>query len=228
MFRSLFACIVFVLGVSAQDPPAPDKATLTVEVPTFANPTCPIMGKKVSMPLFIDTELGRFYVCCKPCYKKIAADLQAAHKTAYPVVQDVSNDVCPVSGEPIADGAVTITLQGYSFKLCCAACVEQARTHSQITLTKLTRKVKDLGNETCPVSGKSVTKNAFAVVGETIVHLSSPQLVDDVKQDPAGVLEKAKAIAKAQPPKPPHEHKKPAEKAGEKAPPPPGKQEGAK
>jgi len=224
MIRSLFACTVFVLGANAQDPIAPDKPASTVEVPTFANPTCPIMGKKVSMPLFIDTELGRFYVCCKPCYKKIAADLQAAHKTAYPVVQEVKNDVCPVSGEPIADGAMAITLQGYSFRLCCSGCVEHARTHSQVTLTKLTRKVKDLGNETCPVSGKPVTPSAFALVGDTIVHLSSPLLVDDVKLDPAAVLEKAKAIAKAQPPKPPHEHKKPAEKT----PPAPGKQEGGK
>jgi hypothetical protein len=236
MFRSLFACIVFVLGANTQDPPAPDKPALTVEVPTFANPTCPIMGKKVSMPLFIDTELGRFYVCCKPCYKKIAADLQAAHKTADPVVQEVKNDVCPVSGEPIADGALAITLQGYSFKLCCAACVEHARMHSQITLTKLTRKVKDLGNDTCPVSGKPVTANAFALVGDTMVRLSSPLLVDDVRKDPAAVLEKAKAIAKAQPPKPPHEHRKPAENAAEnagdknreKAPQGPGKPQGGK
>ena len=232
MFRSLFACIVSSLGVVAQDPAAPDKsaqgkAALTVEVPTFANETCPIMGKKVSMPLFIDTELGRFYVCCKPCYKKIKADLQAAHKTAYPVVQEVKNGVCPVSGAPIADGAVAVTLQGYAFKLCCAGCVEHARTHSQITLTKLTRaNLEDVGNETCPVSGKPVTPNAFAIVGDTIVHLSSPLLVDDVRQDPAAVLEKAKAIAKAQPPKPPHEHAKPAEKAGEK--PPQGKQQGGK
>jgi hypothetical protein len=234
MIRSLFACIVFSFGAHAQEPPAPDKpapgkAALTVEVPTFANETCPIMGKKVSMPLFIDTELGRFYVCCKPCYKKVTADLQAAHKTAYPVVQEVKNDVCPVSGERIGDGAVAVTLQGYAFKLCCAGCLEQARTHSQVTLTKLTRAdVKDLGNETCPVSGKPVTPNAFAIVGDTIVHLSSPLLVDDVRQDPAAVLEKAKAIAKSQPPKPPHQHQKPAEKPAEKPPQGPGKKEGGK
>jgi hypothetical protein len=234
MFRSLLACIVFSFGAHAQDPATPDKpaqgkAALTVEVPTFGNETCPIMGKKVSMPLFIDTELGRFYVCCKPCYKKIAADLQAAHKTAYPVVQEVKNAVCPVSGEPIGDGAVAITLQGYAFKLCCEACVEHARTHSQVTLAKLTRAgVKDLDNETCPVSGKTVTPNAFAIVGDTIVHLSSPLLLDDVRQDPAAVLEKAKAIAKLQPPKPPHEHKKAAEKPAEKAPQGPAKKEGSK
>jgi hypothetical protein len=70
----------------------------------------------------------------------------------------------------------------------------------------------DLGNQTCPVSGKPTTPNAFVLVGETIVHLSSPLLVDDVRRDPAAVLEKAKLIAKAQPPKPRHEHTKPAAK----------------
>ena len=209
MLRSLCAGIVLTLVLPAQDPPPPPKPPLAVEVPAFANATCPIMGKKVSMPLFIDTELGRFYVCCKPCYKKIAADLQTAHKTAYPVVQEVDNDVCPVSGEPIGDDALVITLQGFRFKLCCSGCVEQARTHSQLTLTKVTRsKLADLGNETCPVSGKPTAPNAFALVGETIVHLSSPLLVDDVRKDPAAVLEKASSIAKAQAPKARHEHKK--------------------
>ncbi|HEX6813887.1 MAG TPA: hypothetical protein VF384_19855 [Planctomycetota bacterium] len=209
MLRSLFPGIVFSLVLPAQDPPAPPAAPLPVDVPTFANPTCPIMGKKVSMPLFLDTELGRFYVCCKPCYKKIAADLPAAHKTAYPVVQQVENDVCPVSGQPIGEDALAITLQGFRFKLCCSACVEEARSDSQLTLTKITRKVVDLGNEKCPVSGKPTAPNAFAVVGETIVRLSSPLLVDEVRKDPATVLEKARSLAKAQPAKPPHEHKKP-------------------
>ena len=60
-----------------------------VEVPTFPNATCPIMGKKVSLPLFVDTELGRIYVCCKPCFKKIRANVPVAHKTAYPVVEEL-------------------------------------------------------------------------------------------------------------------------------------------
>lgn len=220
MFRSLLAvCLSF--AVAAQDPPAPTPApapaAAKVEVPTFPNPTCPIMGKKVSMPLFIDTELGRFYVCCKPCFKKVLADLPAAHKTAYPVVQDVKNTVCPVSGEPVGEHAVPITLQGFRFSLCCAGCVDAARRNSQVTLVKLTRPTaEDVGNDTCPVTDKPVAANAFVVVDGAIVHLAAPSAADAVAKDPAALLAKARALAKAQPPKAKHVHQpagdtKPAE-----------------
>ncbi|MEO6596144.1 MAG: hypothetical protein ABIP94_15460 [Planctomycetota bacterium] len=207
MLRSLIASVLLVLGAAAQAPGGDQPAGPPVEVPTFANPTCPIMGKKVSMPLFIDTELGRFYVCCKPCYKKILANVPAAHQTAYPVVQEVKNTVCPVSGEAIGDDAVDVTLQGYSFKVCCGKCVDAARKQSQLTLTKVTRdKVKDVGNQTCPVDGKPVVDNAFVLIGDTLVHLSSPMHVDAVAKDSVSVLAKAKAIQKTQPPRPKHEH----------------------
>ncbi len=195
-------------------PPAP-----TVEVPTFANPTCPIMGKKVSMPLFVDSELGRFYVCCKPCYKKILADVQKAHQTAYPVVTDAKNTTCPISGEAIGELAVEVTLQGSRFKVCCQGCVAAARMHSQVTLAKVTRSgLVDVGNSTCPVTGKPVAANAFVLVDTDIVHLAEPKAADDIKKDPAGMLQKARTIAQAQPAKPKHEHTQPTGKdAPEKA-----------
>lgn len=208
MLRSLLAAALAAAALSSQDPPAPAKPQAPkVDVPTFANATCPIMGKKVSMPLFVDTELGRFYVCCKPCYKKIQADVPAAHKTAYPVVQDVPNTVCPVSGEPIGEDAVAVTLQGHRFKVCCAGCVDAARQHSQVTLVKATRPaVADVGNSTCPVTGDPVAKNAFVLVGDALVHLASPAAADAVAKDPAAMLAKAQAIAKAEPQKKKHVH----------------------
>ncbi len=225
MFRSLLLAAFTVIVLPAQSPPAPEPTptkptapTVTVTVPTFANPTCPIMGKKVSMPLFVDTDVGRFYVCCKPCYKKILADLPAAHKTAYPVVQAVKNTHCPVSGEAIGEGAVEVTLQGYRFSVCCAGCVDAARQHSQVTLLKVTQpNVKDVGNATCPVTGTATVPNAFALVDAALVHLSSPKAADELAKDPATALAKAQAIAKAQPSKPKHEHQKAAKK-DEKAP----------
>jgi hypothetical protein len=169
------------------------------------------MGKKVSMPLFVDTELGRFYVCCKPCYKKVLADLPTAHKTAYPNVQEVKNTTCPRSGEPIGKLAVEMTLQGHRFQVCCAGCVDGARQHSQVTLAKLTRdKLDDVDNSTCPLTGGAVAANAFVLIGDAIVHLADAKLVDDAAKDPAGTLAKARAIAKAQPKRPPHEHQAPA------------------
>jgi hypothetical protein len=213
VIRPLSVCVVLAVlfpAAPAQETPAAKKEeTSRVEVPTFANATCPIMGKPVSMPLFVDTQLGRFYLCCKPCNKKVLADVQAAHKTAYPVVQELKNTVCPVSGETIGDDAVDVTLQGFRLKLCCSGCAAAAREHSQVTLVKATRpQVADAGNTTCPVTGKPVAANAFAVIDGTIVHLAGPKVVDDVAKDPAAVLAKAKELAKAQPSKAKHEHVK--------------------
>ena len=199
MLRFL-ACLSMVVGLSAQAAPR-------VDVPSFPNPTCPIMGKKVSMPLFVDTDVGRFWVCCKPCYKKILANVQAAHKTAYPVVETVGNKTCPVSGEPIGEHAVEITLQAYRFKVCCVGCIGVARQHHQTVLARVVSSaLVDVGNDTCPVNGEPVAPNAFVVVDGAIVHLSSPKRADDVSADPAAALARARKIAAAQPPKPNHEH----------------------
>ena len=216
MMRSLMVSCLTLAFAPAQDPAPSSKPH--VEVPSFGNATCPIMGKPVSAPLFVDTELGRFYLGCKPCNKKVLVDVPAAHKTAYPVVQQLANTVCPVSGAQIGGDAVDVTLQGYKLRLCCAACVPDAREHSQVTLTKATRAdVVDVGIRTCPVTGKPVVANAFVVIDGTIVHLATAKAIDEVASNPAAVLAKARAIARAQPPKPAqHEHRK-------DAPPIPGK-----
>jgi hypothetical protein len=213
MIRFLLALSLLAAPALAQEPPP-------VEVPTFPNATCPIMGKKVSLPLFVDTELGRIYVCCKPCFKKIRANVGTAHKTAYPVVEALQNKTCPVSGEPIGEGAVEITLQGFRFRVCCEGCVAAARLHSQVVLTKLRRaKVVDVGNRTCPLSGKPVSPQAFALVGEKMIHLAAPELVEQVAQDPQATLTKAEGIAAAQPPAKKHEHVRKQEREKFDAPP---------
>lgn len=222
MFRLLSFALSTASWLAAQTPAEPD-----VRVPTFPNSTCPIMGKKVSMPLFVDTEVGRFYLCCKPCVRKVLKDVPTAHKTAYPAVEEVANEVCPISGEPIGELAVEVTLQGYRFKVCCAGCVDQARAQHQTTLVRLREPaLVDLGNRTCPVSGKAVAANAFVVIGNAIVHLSDAALVADVEKAPAAVLAKARKIAAAQPKPAPHVHtdkveekkETPAEKTGEPSP----------
>lgn len=200
MFRCLSVMVLSLAFATAQDAPR-------VEVPSAPNATCPIMGKKVSQPLFIDTELGRIWVCCKPCFKKILANVPKAHQTAYPVVKDLDNKVCPVSGEPIGEHKVAITLQASRLQLCCAGCVDAARANSQVVLATVhDDKLVNVGNDTCPLSGEPVQKNAFVVIDGNLVHLSSPKLVDDVRKAPAALLEKARELAKAQPPKPKHVH----------------------
>lgn len=218
MLRS-FATVLFVtvaLVAQSPDPKAP-----TVRVPVFPNSTCPIMGKKISLPLFVDTVMGRIYICCKPCIRKIQRDVPTAHKTAFPVVEEVANEVCPVSGEKVGADAVAVTLQGFRFSVCCADCVPVAQAHHQVTLVKLREpKLVDVGNRTCPIDGKPVAANAFAVVGDAIIHLSAPALVAEVEKAPAEVLAKARAIAAKQPKAEPHRCKpagKPAEQPAKKS-----------
>lgn len=214
MIRRLTAMVLSLAVATAQDAPH-------VEVPISPNATCPIMGKKVSLPLFVDTELGRIWVCCKPCFKKILANVPKAHQTAYPVVQELANQVCPVSGEPIGEHKVAITLQATRLQLCCAGCVDTARATAQVVLAKVRGdKLVDVGNDTCPQSGEPAQKNAFVVIDGHLVHLSSPKLVDDVRKAPAAVLAKARELAKAQPPRQKHVHT-PAPAAGKDAEPAP-------
>jgi hypothetical protein len=218
MFRFVLVPLFVLAAIAAQDPVA-------TEPKAFPNATCPIMGKKVSLPLFIDTELGRIWVCCKPCFKKVLANVAAAHKTAYPVVADIDNKQCPVSGEPIGELAVAVTLQGSRFHVCCAGCVDGARAHSQLVLQKLAQpELIDVGNATCPVKGEPAAPQAFAIIAGHIVHLSSPKLLEQVNKDAGAILQKAKELAAAQPPKPQHEHQsKPAAAAPPAAPPEPKK-----
>lgn len=219
MFRCL-SLILCVLMSSAGSLPGqdPDPTQPSVRVPTYPNSTCPIMGKKVSMPLFVDTEMGRFYLCCKPCVRKVLRDVPAAHKTAYPRVETVANEVCPVSGEPIGEDAVEVTLQGSSFKVCCEDCVAPARKHHQTTLLRLHEpKLVEVGNQTCPIRDKPVVPNAFVVIDDAVVNLSSPRLVAEVRKDPVKVLAKARKIAADQPEtkEPPKDKGKESEKEKE-------------
>lgn len=202
---SLFVALAFAAALPAQDQkpapaptPAPAAKAPVVEVPSWPNATCPIMGKKASAVLTVDTDLGRFHVCCKPCFKKVLADLPKAHQTAYPVVEEHKNTTCPVSGRPIGKDAVAVTLQGHRFQVCCQECVPKAQQQSQRTLTMLLKPgVVEVGNTVCPVSGEAVDGNSIVLVDGAIVRLASPKHVDAVKQAPATMLEKARASAKA-------------------------------
>lgn len=178
-------------GVKAQQDPKPE--TLTVTTPTWPNTTCPIMGKPISMRLFVDTELGRFYVCCRPCNRKILRDTETAYMTAYPVNKEVLNKVCPVSGKPIPEKPTTIRLQGHEIALCSEECIPAARKHHQITLLKATDpKVIDIANKACPINGEEVDDNAFVLIGNNLVMLSSQAAAREVSKNPAKALATAK------------------------------------
>lgn len=151
------------------------------------------MGKPISAKLFVDTDLGRVWVCCKSCYKDILADTPTAHKTAYPVVAKLANAVSPVSGKKIEKGAPRLVLQGFEFSVASTDEVAVARASSQVVLAKLVDpKLVDLANATCPVTAEPVGKNAFVVIDGTIVRLSSDKALEAATKEPAKVLDTAR------------------------------------
>jgi len=199
--RPMHALLPTALLVAALAPAVAcaDEAAPAVTVPSFANATCPIMGKPASLKLFVDTEMGRMYVCCPPCMAKIKKDVATAYKVAYPTTKKAGNTVCPVTGKPLDDKAVTILLQGYEIGLSSADVIAAARADSQITLVKATNpKVVNVGDRTCPINGQPVVANAFALVGNDLIRLSSPGAVEEVRKDPAKALKTAKDLAAAQ------------------------------
>ena len=78
----LLPCLTLVLFATAQDPIPAKEPPPRVTVPTFPNATCPGMGKATSTKLFVDTDYGRIFLCCKPCVKDVKADPKAAYDSA--------------------------------------------------------------------------------------------------------------------------------------------------
>ncbi len=191
------ALALAAVATVAEDPKPKEAAAVpAVTVPAFPNTNCPIMGKKASRKLFVDTPMGRIYVCCVACNKKIRQDPERAHEAAYPTVKKAGNTVCPVTGEAIPKEPPTVVLQGYEIAICCKGCADEARAEAQITLAKATNpKVRDVGNRVCPITDEPVASNVFCLVGDDLIRLSSPDGVEGVKEDPVAALKKAKELA---------------------------------
>lgn len=206
-FVSMLFAIVALPSPRQQGESAPQgtKDAFTVSVPQFPNPTCAIMAKPISDKLWTETEKGRIYICCKACIKKIHAAPEQAYRAAYPKLEKVGNKVCPITGEAIKPESPKIVLQGREIALCCEDCIPAARAASQVVLVKATNpKVVDVGNAVCPINGEAVAPNAFCLIGDQLVHLSSSERVEDVRKDPKAALAKAVDLAakKAKPAKP--------------------------
>jgi hypothetical protein len=204
MLRSTISVVAVLMLASASVSHAQESrpANPTVSVPTFQNVNCPIMGKPSSTALFVDTPMGRIYTCCPPCNPKIRRDPVMAHKAAYPKITKLENKICPITGKAIPAGAPTVVLQGYEFSVCCKDCIQPAQDNSQIVLTKLVHpQVRDLANTSCPLTGKPAEKNAFVLIGDDLIHLSSTRCLEVVRNAPEETLRKAKKSAPATEPK---------------------------
>jgi hypothetical protein len=152
--------------------------------------------------LFVDTEMGRIYVCCAPCNKKILADVERAYQAAYPTTKKLDNKACPVTGKDVDPKVPALLLQGQEIRLCCPKCAPLARDNSQVALIKANDPdVIDLDNKTCPVTDNPVARNVVVLIGKHLVRLSETKCIEQVKKDPLQVLSKAQ-VAKQRESKP--------------------------
>ena len=201
MLRSVIAVLVLTGVVSAQagksagdtkpSGPAPE-----VSVPTYGNTTCPLMNRPVKPDMFVDTPHGRVLVCCKNCVAKAKKDPEGTYAKAYPTPQKVGNKTDPISGKPVKEGVTAVYL-GHEINLEDAKNAKAVVANGDIYVTLLTKpEIKDVNNTKDPTNDKPVTDNHFAVVGTSLIRLSSAESVDAVKKDPAKALEKAQKSAK--------------------------------
>jgi hypothetical protein len=190
---TLLAAAAFPLvlaGAFRQEAAAPK-----VDVPIHPNAICPIMGKPISTRLFVDTDRGRFWVCCKACYEDILADLDTAHATAYPDVKVLALERCPVTGEELPEVPHRLVVQGFDVPLCCEPCAAPFLRDSQVHLALLADgTLEDLANPKCPVTGEAVSSQSYVTIDRTLVRLSSPRAVEAVRAEPAKMLTAARGI----------------------------------
>lgn len=179
-------------GAGAAKPAEP----LAVTVPVVMNPNCPIMGKPSSALLFTDTEKGRIYLCCAPCARKVRKDPDRAYDAAFPTSRKAGNTVCPVTGRKIDERSPSVLLQGVEIAVATEDAKKLAPSMAQVVLAKaLDPAVRDVGNVSCPITGKPVAANAYCLVGKDLVRLSGAECVDEVRKDPARALAKAREDA---------------------------------
>lgn len=192
-------CLPFVQDRPATSPSAPASkeidARYAVRVPTVANPSCPIMGKPISQKLFTDTPRGRIWICCKSCIKDIQTDVELAYRTAFPSARKLANEVCPLTGKKLREDSPRVELQGIEFSVLDADAAKLVADDSQAVLAKLLDKdLVDVANRTCPITNEAVGKNHVVRIGNQLVRISSPKVIESIEKEPRKALERAQAI----------------------------------
>jgi hypothetical protein len=203
MHRILIAALALFAPTAGMLAPALASANLVraaedgARVPRQVNSSCPIMGKPISLALYTDTSRGRIWVCCKGCIAQIHDDVELAHRTAFPDERVIANTHCPVTGEELAKDAPTVLLQGLRFAVRDAVAAERAVADSQVVIARvLEPNLVVVGNTKCPIDGADVVDNAFVVVDDHIVRLSSERHVEAASKDPAATLARARELVR--------------------------------
>jgi hypothetical protein len=142
--------------------------------------------------------IGLVATCPAQEHAKPAGETKAAKFTAtdgYPL------DTCVVSGEALDDAAKVFTVEGQTFKTCCSKCKAKIEKDAKTWIAKKEQAVMAAQGPTyalttCPISGKTLTDKAVAVVADnTLVKLCCPDCKEDLTSSPAAAVAKVQAAA---------------------------------
>ncbi|MBF0197153.1 MAG: hypothetical protein HQL32_05565 [Planctomycetes bacterium] len=100
---------------------------------------CPIMKGKINPDVFTKFQGQKIYFCCPGCEGKFIKDSEskfAEMKSRGEVTENIQT-VCPVSGEPLEDRNVSVTLPGRKVYLCCKGCLKKFKKNKEVYLKKM-------------------------------------------------------------------------------------------
>ena len=162
-----------------------------VTVPFLGNEKCPVTGRPVDKTKSVKHEGQTVWFCCGDCRKAGKEKPAAMVAKAYAKPVAVKNEKCPVSGQPIAEGkGKVVTFQGKQVRVCCGKCEKAFPKAPKVHLAKaLNPKLKDAGNELCPIMNKPVKDDEFVVYKNKIVKICCPGCDKKLEANPK-VLDK--------------------------------------
>jgi YHS domain-containing protein len=110
--------------------------------------TCPVMGDPVNKNVKYEVNGRVFYVCCAGCaevvkenpdlyLKPVEGEKKEGEKKKEPEFLGKGNgvDTCPVTGEPV-DKALKGEVNGQTFYVCCAGCIDTVKENPAAYLKK--------------------------------------------------------------------------------------------
>ncbi len=136
--------------------------------------------KKLFLPIII---FGLIFSFSKTNFAQAndATDVNA--DTTKPKTQ-IAGDVCPVSGEQIAEGdAVVYNYLGTDYKFCCKNCLKKFKAEP---MDYIKEELK------CPVMGEPAVKDEFVIVDNVKYYFCCASCKNKFEKDPEKYLNKEK------------------------------------
>lgn len=130
----------------------------------FGNRECPVTGQAVDPDSFVEAKqkeknlVGRIYMCCDGCEKKVTKDFEDLYNKYYRTDPktgkakapfDLKNSTCPMSGEPVTEND-WIEYNGMVVHFCCEGCGKEFLDDPDSQLAKMVENPKDFAYKRPP------------------------------------------------------------------------------